>query len=102
MGTSAFLSLLVCVHIVAAGSPKSCPDADKPVEVIDREIGSDEEAVAIMACDSVSVDKGNEIRKMRQVSKLFNIFYGSRSQGSQLRAWKLQLHFGKFSSTAYA
>ena len=66
MGASAFLALLVCVHVVA-GSGK-CPDADKPVEVIAREIGSDEEAVTIMACESVSVDKGNEIKNLRQVS----------------------------------
>ena len=69
MGTSAFLlALLVCVH-VASSSPKSCPDADKPAEVIAREIGSDVQAVAIMGCESVSVDKGNRIKNMWQVSK---------------------------------
>ena len=83
MGTSAFLTLLVCVHVVA-GSPKSCPDADKPVEVIALEIGSHEEAVSIMGCDSVSVDKGNELKKLRQVSKLFNILYSSHPPSSLL------------------
>ena len=72
MGTSAFLTLLVCVHGVV-GSPKSCPEADKPFEVIAMEIKSSEEVVSILGCDSVSVEKGNELMKSRLVSKLLAI-----------------------------
>ena len=100
MGTSGFFTLLLCVHFVV-GSPKSCPDADKPVEVIAMEIGSNEEAVSILGCDSVSVEKGNDLMKSRLVSKLLYMLHHidaglDRNQSSkfhQLRIYQYILVF---------
>ena len=63
MGTLTFLTLLACIHIVVG---TSCPEQNKPVEVIVDEIKSDDEAAIILLCDTVSLEKGNEIKNLRQ------------------------------------
>ena len=80
MGTYVFLALLVCLHVVAGSSSSknqgssaknqarswSCPDdPDIPVEVLAREVETDEEVIGIMGCDTVSVDKGKELAKSK-------------------------------------
>ena len=72
MGTYVFLALLMCLHAVASSSAKgqarswSCPDdPDIPVEVLAREVKTDEEVIGIMGCDTVSVDKGKELAKSK-------------------------------------
>ena len=73
MGTSVILALLVCLHVVAGASPAkgqarscSCPtDPDMPVEVLAEQVKSHEETVCVMGCDTVSVDKGEELAKKK-------------------------------------
>ena len=71
MGTYVFLALLACLHVAAGSSAKgqarscSCPDKDMPVEVLSEQVKSHEEAVCVMGCNTVSVDKGEELAKSK-------------------------------------
>ena len=73
VGMSPFLTLVACIHIVAG---TSCPEADEPAESIAMVIKSPKEATSILLCDTVSLDKGNEIKNMWQVSKSYTVLIG--------------------------
>ena len=89
MSPFAFLTLLASVHIVAGTmSPKSCPAGNKPAEMIAREIKSDEEAATIMLCDTVSVEKGNDIKNLRQVSTFVADIFQVHSCPVSTHLWK--------------